>query len=384
MMRLAVLTNLPAPYRVPLYAALAEAPGVELWVAFDGARSGAPESLPFRAEWLGGGVKLRTDFYQDEPRFAERVERPVRAGYLWRLRRFRPDAVVSAEFGWRSLNAAVYARLHGVPLFLWWEGTRFTERNLGASRLVARRVLCRVATGLLGLGRCSVEYLSDLCTSGPPIHFVPQAVDNDWIAREVDRWRPQREALRAELCVRGRVLLTPSRLLPHKGIAPYLDALRRLRARRPEASFTALVVGAGPEAPRLRAAVSELGGALRLLDQVAYPELPRLLAAADVLVLPSLRDCWGMVVNEALAAGLPVLGSRYAGAAVELICRPDLGRVFDPLDPADFDAALAAAVDGECWPAGSDSARRAGVAGHSPGDAAAALLRAVRSAPGPR
>jgi glycosyltransferase involved in cell wall biosynthesis len=245
--------------------------------------------------------------------------------------------------------------------------------------LAVRRVLSGCAAGVLGLGRGSVETLRDLGVPGARIHYVPQAVDNAWLAREVDRWRPQRERIRAELGLRGRVLVTPSRLLPHKGIAAYLDALVRLRARRPHAEFTAAIAGSGPEAARLRAAQAELGPTLRALGQVAYQDLPRLLAAADVLVLPSLRDCWGMVVNEALAAGLPVLGSRYAGASADLLRAGELGRVFDPLDAADFDAALDAAVADPHWAAGPDPARRAAVAGHAPGDAAAALLRAVRA-----
>ena len=76
-----------------------------------------------------------------------------------------------------------------------------------------------------------------------------------------------------------------------------------------------------------------------------------------------------------------MLGSCYAGAAVELLRSPQQGRVFDPLDPADFDAALDAAVAGKCWGPGPDPTRRTGVAGYAPSDAAAALLRAIRPVP---
>jgi glycosyltransferase involved in cell wall biosynthesis len=377
-LRLALLTNVPAPYRVPVYAAIAETPGVDLLVAFDGAHGAAPR-LPFASEWLDGGIAVRSRYYQDERWFAERVERRVRLGYQRLLRRFRPDAIVSGEFGWRSVNAAAHARLARIPLFIWWEGTRFTERGAGSARTAVRRALSRCAAGLLGLGHGSVETLRDLGVRDARIHYVPQAVDNAWFAREVDRWLPEREAVRAELGLSGTVLLTPSRLLPHKGIAAYLEALCRLRARRPHAAFTAVVVGSGPEQARLHALQPVLGAALRAFGQLAYADLPRLLAAADVLVLPSLRDCWGMVVNEALAAGLPVLGSCYAGAAEELLSSPDLGRIFDPLDAADFDAALEAAVVARRWAPGPDPKRRAAVASHAPGDAAAALVAAVRS-----
>ncbi len=67
-------------------------------------------------------------------------------------------------------------------------------------------------------------------------------------------------------------------------------------------------------------------------------------AAADLLVFPSLGDPWGLVVNEALACGVPVLCSRLAGCADDLIRPGENGWRFDPLDADDFSRALAGAL----------------------------------------
>jgi glycosyltransferase involved in cell wall biosynthesis len=108
-------------------------------------------------------------------------------------------------------------------------------------------------------------------------------------------------------------------------------------------------------------------------------EIPRLFAASDLLVFPTLRDCWGMVVNEALAAGVPVLGSRYAGAAEELLCGDDVGRLIDPLVPDSLDEALVAAVRDAQWASTSPTRLRAALKGYSSEATADAILQAARS-----
>jgi glycosyltransferase involved in cell wall biosynthesis len=87
-----------------------------------------------------------------------------------------------------------------------------------------------------------------------------------------------------------------------------------------------------------------------------------------------------MVVNEALAAGIPVLGSRYAGAAEELLSSDDVGRLIDPLVPESLDAALVAAVRDAKWANTSPTRLRAALKGYSCEAAADAILQAARNA----
>ena len=138
-----------------------------------------------------------------------------------------------------------------------------------------------------------------------------------------------------------------------------------------------MLAGDGPLRADAERAAQRLGGRLRVLGHVSQQELARYLAASDATLFPTLRDCWGMVVNESLAAGVPVLGSRYAGACEELL-KDGVGRIFDPLDPADFDAALRAVVVADCFRDCRVPELRAAVAGHDCEDAARAMLQAIR------
>jgi glycosyltransferase involved in cell wall biosynthesis len=381
-MRIAILTNAPAPYRTPVFERIAEAPGVEARVFFDSASGSAvvDRQPGYPHEFLQPAFHLRHRNYQDDEDWAERVSMGFALAYLPRLASFRPDVLVSGEFGWRTLNASVYAHAVAIPLLIWWEGTRFTERRLAATRICARRGFASTSAGLLGFGRESVDYLRNITSGRTPVHFVPQAVDNRRIAKATDRWRAQRERLREQLGARGVTLLCLSRLLPHKGIPQYVSALRRLADAVPEGAFTALFAGEGPEAETIERAAKDFPHAIRNLGMASSDEIPRLFAASDLLVFPTLRDCWGMVVNEALAAGIPVLGSRYSGAAEELLCGKGVGRLIDPLVPASLDQALLAAVRDAQWANASPTRLRAALEGHSCEIAADAILRAAREA----
>ncbi len=381
-MRIAILTNAPAPYRTPVFERIAKAPGVEARVFFDSASEATvvDQQPAYPHEYLQPAFSLRRRNYQDHKDWAEQASMGFALGYLPRLASFRPDVVVSGEFGWRTLNAAVYAKTAAIPLLIWWEGTRFTERKATAIRRFMRRRLASASAGLLGFGKGSVDYLRDISDPDKPIQFVPQAVDNQLIAEETDRWRAQRERVREQLGVRGVTLLCLSRLLPHKGIPQYINALRRLAVAVPEGAFTALFAGEGPEVETIERAEKDFPRAIRNLGMLSPDEIPRLFAASDVLVFPTLRDCWGMVVNEALAAGVPVLGSRYAGAAEELLGGEDMGRLIDPLAPDSLDDALVAAVRDGQWANTSPTRLRAALKDYSCEAAADAILQAAQTA----
>ena len=146
-----------------------------------------------------------------------------------------------------------------------------------------------------------------------------------------------------------------------------------------------LLEPAGPDA--ISAGLRAIGGIATLLAGVVSWFLVRAraswpvawVATALVLFVPVGQMAAAMVGNEALAAGIPVLGSRYAGAAEELIRDGELGRLIDPLAPDSLDAALVAAVRDAQWARTSPTRLRAALEGHTSRDAADAILQAAQT-----
>jgi glycosyltransferase involved in cell wall biosynthesis len=221
---------------------------------------------------------------------------------------------------------------------LWSEATLAHSRGISRLQRWLRTFLIARATAFLAWGEPAAQYLGSFGIDENKIYRCVQAVDNDFWMRESARC--DREATRTQLNFRGKVFLAVGRLVPLKGFDYLLRAWAGVAVEVRDRHMLVLV-GAGPEESALRRLADALGlrhivfaGAQSPRDLVNY------YAAADVVVVPSLVDVWGLVVNEAMACGLPVLGSKYAGASQQLIRDDSVGELFDPLDVADFTAKL--------------------------------------------
>jgi glycosyltransferase involved in cell wall biosynthesis len=259
------------------------------------------------------------------------------------LIRYRPDVIVSGDLGLRSFVCWCAARLLGARFVLWSED--IASSAAGRSRLQQRlrRFLVGRADAFLAWGTPAQGYLSSLNVPRRKIFTCAQAIDNDyWVrkARALDR-HEERQALG----FKGVVFLLVGRALRLKGFQNFLHAWGAL----PEdlhARASAVVVGEGEYLPALQDLAGSLG-----LKNVTFAgakspdELARYYAASDIFVFPSLVDVWGLVVNEALCFGLPVLASRHAGASQALIAGSDVGVMFDPLDVEQFAARLGAWIE---------------------------------------
>ncbi len=334
--RLAVLTNMLAPYRLPIYHRLAE--HFDLTVLYSG-------DEPNRSQWKGLAERLQQIrvkhsrgisipwLKRDQHAVLDSRYLHVNPGFLTDLFRLRPDAVISDELGFRTLMALLYARLFAKPLWVWWGGTLHTERGVGLGRRLLRRQLAGIVRGWFSYGATSTEYLESLGVPRSSIVELQNCISEGPYTQSIA------PAVQLDL---KPVVLCVSRLVPGKGVDLLLEAAARVQAQG--VRFSLLLVGDGPEKPLLERKVGELG----LHDVVFHPpqhpdRVPALYRSGDVLVFPTLDDVWGLVVNEALWSGLPALVSIYAGCARELV--PPIS-TFDPLDPIDFTAKLRLAVMG--------------------------------------
>ncbi|MFO7260063.1 MAG: glycosyltransferase family 4 protein [bacterium] len=136
-----------------------------------------------------------------------------------------------------------------------------------------------------------------------------------------------------------RRVIVPRRLFPKNGVEYFIRAMPLLRR---ELDVEALIVGDGPERPRLEALARELGvaDAIRFLGARPNTEMPALYAEADVAVFPSLMEATSVAALEAMSCGRPVAASRVGG--LPEIVDEEVGTLFRPADPEDLAARLAA------------------------------------------
>lgn len=333
--RVALLTEIPAPFRVPLFNALAAEPGIELLVLFLGDRD---PKRPYRV-------------YANEFRYESKIlphrDLVVRGRWLAlargvrrELEGFDPSVVILG--GWNQpafWQAAAWARRRRRPVALWIESTLRDERSGARLLEAAKRALLRRARGFIVPGRASHAYVSSLGVAEDRIVVAPNAPDLRVFGDAVRTARVRRQELRAELGIDGPCVLYVGRLDPEKDVGMLLSATEQLEG-------TIVVAGAGSLDAELRA---QAAPNVRFLGRIERDELAPWYAAADVFVLPSRSEQWGMVVSEAAAAGLPIVASEAVGAASDLVDDGVNGFRVPVGDPAALADALRRVVGDEAF-----------------------------------
>jgi glycosyltransferase involved in cell wall biosynthesis len=352
-----VLTNIPAPYRLEFFRLLAEKH--ELRVFFDSPSEPnrswvTPADLPFPHAYLKRCVipyeRRRPDSVPGERRF-----RQLPYDLLLALRRFRPEVIVSAELGFRTLQANLYANLFHVPLIIWWEGTPHTEGWVRSFRKLLRQYLIRRAQRFWSNGDESSRLLQSYGAEPTRIDNGMIGTDTLQLRAETENATKQRSQTRSELGVSGVVFLYSGQFVRRKGLTEYLKALEILRSNT-TAAFSALFVGDGPEKLMLaKWQRSHPDVRVSILEFQQPANLPRIFAACDVFVLPTLEDNWSLAALEAAVAGMPQILSIYNGASIDLLARDVPGICIDPRDADAFAAALKTYAESPCGRANGNS-----------------------------
>ncbi len=242
--------------------------------------------------------------------------RALAAAVLPLARGLRCD-VIDAEFFWPDGVAAMHlAEALGLPFSIKARGSdvHFWSRRPG----VAGQILeaGRRAGGLLAVSGALKADMERIGLPGENIRVHYTGID-------LERFHPlDRAAARRRLGVEGPLIVTAGNLVPLKGQRLAIEALEAVPGA------TLLIAGEGPERPALEALIAArgLGSRARLLGSVPPGAMPELLAAADLMLLPSEREGLANVWIEALACGTPILIADVGGAR-EVLDRPEAGRL---------------------------------------------------------
>ena len=339
--RIGFLVSHPIQYYTPIFRALARR--CDLTVFFAHRQSSAQQASAGFGVGFDWDIDLLSGY---ESRFLDNVAGTPSTdrfagcdtpGIADEIARGGFDAFVVPGWALRSYWQAVRAcRRQGVPVLARGDSHLGGPRSLPvriAKALVFSRLL-RHFDGFLYVGQKNRDYLQHYGAPADRLFFSPHCVDNDAFATAsadaLLKTNPRSAAARRVLFV--------GKLMPLKRPADLLRAVARLRGPAVEVVFA----GAGELEADLRRIAAEASVRADFLGFVNQSELPAVYASADLLVLPSDQETWGLVVNEAMACGLPAIVSEAVGCAPDLIEPGKTGAIF----PVGDVEALAAAIDG--------------------------------------
>jgi len=297
-----------------------------------------------------------------------------------RIVRTRPDVVLIS--GWHSafqVRALLACWRRGIPA-IYRGDTNLSSAPRGVSRWLwglRVRLLLRLFHGWLSVGTRAGEFLRSFSVPANRIEPSPHCVDHAWfMARARDaREGAHRNSLRARLGLAPDdfAVLFAGRLIPVKRPLDAVWSLQRF------GSGAALIVaGTGPLADDIRDEARRCDVRLVTAGFRNQSEMVDLYAAADVLILPSASETWGLVVNEALASGVPCVVSAGVAAGIDLIREGQNGHVVPVGDADALAGALARVRDGLTAGRYGVSACQAVVAGAGFREASAGLLAISR------
>lgn len=272
----------------------------------------------------------------------------ARAKALFRVvRSFNPTVVnLTGYYDPAQLALLAYCKLRGIRTVLSNESTAADHARRGWRERLKGQIV-RQFDGFFCFGTPSVRYVLALGARPEQILTHRAAVVDDETIRKnyeaasgagIDR---QREGFSP------RNVVYVGRLSSEKNLSGLLNAFAAARREAAQGHTWGLLVrGEGPLQADLEAQARQLGlDSVRFLSGVAWHEVPATLALGDVFVLPSWSEPWGLVVNEAMVCGLPVLVSERCGCAIDLVRDGENGYAFPPDDEARFAHLLRTMMD---------------------------------------
>ncbi len=330
--RLVIFTTHPIQYQVPWFRALAADPAIELDVVFS-------YNPPPQAQGVGFGTSFTWDIplfdgYRHRvlattsppfavPAFARRWARGIGAA----LDEIKPD--VALILGWQELSlvqATAICRRRRIPMILRGESNAKRQRPRSVRNL--HKLYFKQFDAFLAIGRSNADLYTSAGVAVPRIFTAGYSVDNARFHDAAAALRDNRLALRQSWSIppSSTCFVFVGKLVEKKHVMHFLSALAL--ARKTDASIVGLVIGSGEQAVEAEHFVASHALPVTFAGFLNQSRIAEAYVAADVLVLPSdYGETWGLVVNEAMAVGLPVICSDRVGCADDLVIEGVTGHV---------------------------------------------------------
>jgi glycosyltransferase involved in cell wall biosynthesis len=332
-----ILSEIISPYRIPVFNALAKHEGVDLRVVF------LAETDAKLRQWR---------VYKDEIHFPYEVLPSWRfhAGkhnllLNWGLRsclnKFVPEAVICGGYNYfASWEALSWTRRHNADFILWSESNSQDARQGRAWVESLKDYFLARCDRFVVPGKSSFRYLRSLGTA-QEILTAPNAVDNHWFRSQASSVQAAASEFRKKFRLPPQFVLFVGRLVPDKGVFDLLNAYAKLEADL-RSKVGLVFAGDGNSVAELQHQAKRIQpGTICFPGFEQREDLAGFYALAEALILPTHTDTWGLVVNEAMACGLPIIVTSVAGCSDDLVEDGWNGYVV----PSRDSGALRAAID---------------------------------------
>lgn len=348
MKKLAILSSHPIQYNAPMFAALSQSSDIDLRVFYcwEGTAGGLDHEFN-RAVTLDVPL-LQGYAWEQVPNIAKDpgthhfkgIDNPEMIG---RITAWEPDAILVFGWAWRT-NLAVMRHFHGrVPVLFRGDSTLISSQQAAWKKWLRRPLLTWVYRHIdlaLSPGTNNRAYLRAMGVPDHRIVPMPHAIDIKRFSIDDDCAQARARAARLALGIADDavVFLFAGKFVYRKQVGVLIDAFGRLVEAGENVHL--LLAGDGPD----RTALMQQSSGMANVHFIGFrnqSEMPETYQMADVYVLPSLFETWGLGVNEALSSGCVAIASDMTGCAPDLLDGKQYGRVFQCGDAGQLADAMA-------------------------------------------
>jgi len=313
-----LVTNIPAPYRVDLFYYMQT----------------NDEEFCYKVIYTNKNEKNNRQWKVDEKKIMDSVildskvirikgkndnryiHLPFNIGKV--LKKLKPDAVIAWEYNPAALQCLVWCKRHKVPFIHLTDGTLYSERSIGKIQKLSRKLIVHNASAYIASSTKAREKLMAYGGEASKIYVSLLTVDGSLFNR--GKRKP----------VPGRLLYVGS-LARRKGLDLLISALEKVNA-----NFELHIVGNGTDKQRM--ALQEMARNRGLEEKIRWlgfkegEDLAEEYMEASAFVFPTREDCFGLVLLEALYSGVPIVSSKYADGAYDIVEPGINGIIVDPFN----------------------------------------------------
>ena len=309
-MKIILLTNAPAPYRLPIYKIISQAYKDDFLVIFaaklEENRSWVLTDFNFKHFFLKENIKPKKDgfnFIHNNPD-------------VWlKLKEFDPDVIITTGFNPTHLYSWVFSVLYGKKHVCMTDGWLESEKHLSVIHRLVRRVVIKTSHAFIGASKNSLDLYRSYGAKEEKLFQSHLCIDNKHFKNN------------NSLKERRYDLMFSGQLTERKLPLFFAEIVKKVSKEIPNLKI--LILGDGPMKQELLSKLDGSGIDYHYAGFVAQEELPKYYSNARLFLLTTRVDAWGVVVNEALASGVPVLTTPYAGVVNDLLIDGQNGYVLE-------------------------------------------------------
>lgn len=307
-----LITNIPTPYRIPLFNEISDLLTAQR-VAFKVVFGGATYS---RRQWQIDWPNCRFDYsiLKSRTLILGNTEKTMffYSGLLAHIASAKPVLVVSIGFSLATFKVFLLSLFRGQKYMI-WSGS-LQARSHSFFRTIYRKVLVHRTSAFIAYGMKARDYLISLGAPPSKVSIALNTTDTEFYSRRTSELRTENGPAEGK-----RHLLYVGYLSPRKNVQRLLEAIIQLRNVRND--FVLDIVGEGSDKKSLESFVNQnkLDEYVEFHGNKQKEQIPFFLAMCDCFLFQTDFDIWGLVLNEAMAAGVPCISSLHAGATHDLL-----------------------------------------------------------------